>query len=160
MFCPICKHKASSHARTCPNGGSSSSLTPRAGDATQGAKDAELGTVSDSPPPLTLLVPCYDPLGDAITVLENMRVTTLPMDAPAMTEIEQRRITALGYLRQELARRQQESAVWDALHEWQELEASPIRRGFEVDDAKIGFDEAWAKYREQRENYDRQRGRA
>jgi hypothetical protein len=32
-------------------GGSSSPLTPGAGDATQGAKDAEPGTVSDSPPP-------------------------------------------------------------------------------------------------------------
>lgn len=32
-------------------GGSTSSLTPGAGDATQGAKDAEPGTASDSPPP-------------------------------------------------------------------------------------------------------------
>ena len=35
------------------NGGSSSSLTPGAGDATQGAKNAEPGTASDSPPPIT-----------------------------------------------------------------------------------------------------------
>ena len=32
-------------------GGSSFSMTPRAGIATQGAKDGELGTPSDSPPP-------------------------------------------------------------------------------------------------------------
>ena len=39
-----------------------------------------------------------DLLGDAITVLENMRVTTDPMRPDEMTDIEQRRVTALSYL--------------------------------------------------------------
>lgn len=39
-----------------------------------------------------------DLLGDAITVLENMRVTTDPMEPWEMGDIEQRRVTALGYL--------------------------------------------------------------
>lgn len=41
-----------------------------------------------------------DLLGDAMTVLENMRVTTEPMQAHEMSDIEQRRVTALGYLSQ------------------------------------------------------------
>jgi alkylhydroperoxidase family enzyme len=37
---------------------------------------------------------------DAMTVLRNMRVTTDPMRPDEMTDIEQRRVTALGYLDQ------------------------------------------------------------
>lgn len=41
-----------------------------------------------------------DVIGDAITVLENMRVTTKPMEPHEMGDIEQRRLTVLGYLRE------------------------------------------------------------
>lgn len=46
-----------------------------------------------------------DHLSDAITVLENMRVTTAPMAPHEMGDIEQRRITALDYLLLERDRR-------------------------------------------------------
>lgn len=42
-------------------------------------------------------------LDDAHTALSNMRVTTEPMTAPEMTEIEQRRVVALGYIDAALA---------------------------------------------------------
>lgn len=41
-----------------------------------------------------------DLVGRAITVLENMHVTTAPMRPDEMSDIEQRRVTALGYLSQ------------------------------------------------------------
>jgi hypothetical protein len=46
----------------------------------------------------TDLRPMHDSVRDAIAVLSNMRVTTQPMTEPEMGDIEQRRITALGYL--------------------------------------------------------------
>ena len=53
-----------------------------------------------------------DHLADAITVLENMRVTTEPMQANEMTDIEQRRVTALDYLRLEQERRLARGDNW------------------------------------------------
>lgn len=47
-----------------------------------------------------------DYIANAVTLLENMRVTTEPMAAHEMSDIEQRRVTALGYLRQEQERRE------------------------------------------------------